>query len=78
MCQCKVRECATALLHMAKKLRTPIFLVGHVTKTGDIAGPRVLEHVVDVVLYLQGEHQQSFRLLRGTKNRHGATDEVQI
>ena len=61
---------------MAKRLKTPIFLVGHVTKAGDIAGPRVLEHIVDVVLYLEGERHQAFRLLRGIKNRHGATDEV--
>lgn len=72
----QVRECSTALLHMAKRLKTPIFLVGHVTKAGDIAGPRVLEHIVDVVLYLEGERHQAFRLLRGIKNRHGATDEV--
>jgi DNA repair protein RadA/Sms len=71
-----VRECATALLHVAKKARVPIFLVGHVTKQGDIAGPRVLEHIVDCVLYMEGERQQTFRLIRGIKNRYGATDEV--
>ena len=72
----QVRECATALLHVAKRERVPIFLVGHVTKQGDIAGPRVLEHIVDAVLYLEGERHQTFRLLRGIKNRYGATDEV--
>ena len=51
----QVRECATALLHIAKKYDIPIFLVGHVTKSGDIAGPKVLEHIVDVVLYMEGE-----------------------
>ena len=72
----QVRECATALLHVAKRERVPIFLVGHVTKTGDIAGPRVLEHIVDTVLYMEGERHQNFRLLRGIKNRYGATDEA--
>ena len=57
----QVRECATALLHVAKKHDIPIFLVGHVTKSGDIAGPKVLEHIVDVVLYMEGEKHQSFR-----------------
>jgi DNA repair protein RadA/Sms len=71
-----VRECATALLHVAKRQGVPIFLVGHVTKAGDIAGPRVLEHIVDCVVYMEGERQQSFRLVRGIKNRYGPTDEV--
>ena len=71
-----VRESATALLHVAKQNDIPVFLVGHVTKSGDIAGPRVLEHIVDVVLYMEGEKHQAYRLLRGIKNRHGATDEV--
>ena len=53
-------------------------MVGHMNKAGDIAGPRVLEHVVDVVLFLEGERYQSFRLLRCLKNRHGATDEVKL
>lgn len=73
-----MRECATALLHVAKRERIPVFLVGHVTKGGDIAGPRVLEHIVDVVLYMEGERHQSFRLLRSIKNRYGATDEVRF
>ncbi len=58
-----MRECATALLHVAKRERIPIFLIGHVTKTGDIAGPRVLEHIVDVVLYLEGGKQSAVRLV---------------
>ena len=72
----QVRECTTALLHKAKRLNVPVFVVGHVTKQGDIAGPRVLEHIVDVVLYLEGERFQSFRILRPIKNRHGPVDEV--
>lgn len=74
----QVRECASALLQVAKRERIPIFLVGHVTKTGDIAGPRVLEHIVDVVLYIEGGRQQGMRLLRCVKNRYGATDEVGV
>ncbi|KAG6545703.1 hypothetical protein Mapa_012888 [Marchantia paleacea] len=74
----QVRECAAALLRMAKQTNIPIFLVGHVTKTGDIAGPRVLEHIVDVVLYMEGERLQSHRLLRVVKNRYGSTDEVGV
>ncbi len=74
----QVRECATALLHAAKRSGAPVFLVGHVTKAGDIAGPRTLEHIVDVVLYLEGEALREFRLLRGVKNRYGATDEVGV
>lgn len=74
----QVRECATALLHIAKRHDIPIFLVGHVTKSGDIAGPKVLEHIVDVVLYMEGEKHQSFRLIRGIKNRYGAIEEVGV
>ncbi|CAK0785961.1 hypothetical protein CVIRNUC_009174 [Coccomyxa viridis] len=74
----QVRECATALLHVAKRQGVPIFLVGHVTKTGDIAGPRVLEHIVDTVMYMEGERHQAFRLVRGIKNRYGPTDEVGV
>ncbi|KAJ7297295.1 hypothetical protein O6H91_Y066600 [Diphasiastrum complanatum] len=74
----QVRECATALLRCAKQLQIPMFVVGHMTKTGDIAGPKVLEHIVDVVLYLEGERLQSHRLLRVVKNRYGSTDEVGV
>jgi len=74
----QVRECASALLQVAKRSRIPIFLVGHVTKTGDIAGPRVLEHIIDVVIYMEGGRQQSMRLVRCVKNRYGPTDEVGV
>jgi len=74
----QVRESAAMLVRGAKAQNTPIFLVGHVTKEGAIAGPRVLEHMVDVVLYLEGERFHTYRLLRGVKNRFGATDEVGV
>jgi len=74
----QVRECATALLRLAKTQGVPIFIVGHVTKTGGIAGPRALEHIVDTVLYLEGERFHAYRLLRGAKNRFGSTDEVGV
>jgi DNA repair protein RadA/Sms len=74
----QVRECAASLLRLAKAQNIPIFIVGHVTKTGSIAGPRVLEHIVDAVLYLEGERFHAFRLLRGVKNRFGSTNEVGV
>lgn len=74
----QVRECASRLQHVAKHQGIPVFIVGHVTKTGVIAGPRVLEHIVDVVLYLEGDRYHAFRLLRSTKNRFGATNEVGV
>jgi len=74
----QVRECASALLQVAKSERIPVFLVGHVTKSGDIAGPRVLEHIVDVVVYMEGGRQQALRMVRCVKNRYGATDEVGV
>jgi DNA repair protein RadA/Sms len=74
----QVRECAMALLRMAKATHIPVFLVGHVTKEGAIAGPRVLEHIVDTVLYLEGERFHTYRLLRGQKNRFGSTNEVGV
>lgn len=74
----QVREVAGGLLRVAKSLGTVIVLVGHVTKDGAIAGPRVLEHMVDTVLYFEGERQSSFRILRAIKNRFGATDELGI
>lgn len=74
----QVRECAGALLRVAKSQNVPIFIVGHVTKTGSIAGPRVLEHIVDTVLYLEGERFHSYRLLRSVKNRFGSTNEVGV
>lgn len=72
----QVRECAAALTRLCKDQGIPMFLIGHVTKSGDIAGPRVLEHMVDTVLYMEGEGQQRLRLLRGIKNRYGATNEA--
>ena len=74
----QVRECGAALLRMAKSLSIPVFIVGHVTKQGAIAGPRVLEHMVDTVLYLEGERFHSYRVLRSVKNRFGSTNEVGI
>lgn len=74
----QVRECTLHLLRLAKSLHIPMFLVGHVTKEGAIAGPRVLEHIVDAVLYLEGERFHQYRLLRGVKNRFGSTNEVGV
>lgn len=74
----QVRECTSALLRFAKKTNIPVLLAGHVTKSGDIAGPRVLEHIVDAVLYLEGEKCSSHRLLRSVKNRFGSIDELGI
>lgn len=74
----QVRDCAALLLRSAKRLNVPIFLVGHVTKEGTIAGPRVLEHMVDAVLHLEGERFHAYRLLRSVKNRFGSTNEVGI
>lgn len=74
----QVRDCAAMLLRNAKRLNIPLFLVGHVTKDGNIAGPRVLEHMVDAVLQLEGERFHSYRLLRSVKNRFGSTNEVGI
>lgn len=74
----QVRECANALMQTAKAQAVPVFIVGHVTKTGSIAGPRVLEHIVDTVLYLEGERFHTYRLLRSVKNRFGSTNEVGV
>jgi DNA repair protein RadA/Sms len=74
----QVRECAMRLQGLAKGSGISVFLIGHVTKEGAIAGPRVLEHIVDTVLYLEGDAFQSFRLLRSVKNRFGATSEVGV
>ena len=72
----QVRESAGRLMRAAKRLNVPIFLVGHVTKDGTVAGPKVLEHMVDAVLVLEGERSGNFRILRAVKNRFGAVDEV--
>jgi len=74
----QVRDCTGYLLRLAKAQSIPIFFVGHVTKEGAIAGPKVLEHMVDTVLYLEGERFHAYRLLRAVKNRFGSTDEVGI
>lgn len=74
----QVRECASRLQGLAKSSAVSVLLVGHVTKEGTIAGPRVLEHIVDTVLYLEGDPFQAFRLLRSVKNRFGATSEVGV
>jgi DNA repair protein RadA/Sms len=74
----QVRESAARLMAVAKETNVAIFLVGHVTKAGAIAGPRVLEHIVDTVLYLEGERFHAYRLLRSVKNRFGATSEVGV
>ncbi len=74
----QVRESALRLLRVARDLQIAIFLVGHVTKEGTIAGPRVLEHIVDTVLYLEGDRFHQYRLLRGVKNRYGSTNEIGV
>ena len=74
----QVRECAQRLALSAKRSDIPLFMVGHVTKEGTIAGPRVLEHIVDTVLWFEGERSQSLRLVRAIKNRFGPTDEVGV
>lgn len=74
----QLRECTLRLLQFAKGHHAAVLLIGHVTKEGNIAGPKVLEHMVDAVLYLEGERLQAYRLLRGVKNRFGATNEVGV
>ena len=74
----QVRESAARLMRLAKETAIPIFLVGHVTKDGAIAGPRVLEHIVDTVLYLEGDRRQELRLLRAMKNRFGSAEEIGV
>jgi DNA repair protein RadA/Sms len=74
----QVRECSSRLRELAKTSGIAVFVIGHVTKEGVIAGPRVLEHIVDTVLYLEGDRYQSYRLLRSVKNRFGATSEVGV
>ncbi|HCE18311.1 MAG TPA: DNA repair protein RadA [Anaerolinea thermolimosa] len=74
----QVRECSSRLRDLAKASGISVFVIGHVTKEGIIAGPRVLEHIVDTVLYLEGDRFQSYRLLRSVKNRFGATSEVGV
>lgn len=74
----QVREVTSTLMHLAKGLGISIFIVGHVTKEGTVAGPRVLEHMVDTVLYFEGDNQASYRMLRAVKNRFGSTNEIGV
>ena len=74
----QVKECTNDLLRSAKTLDIPVIIVGHVNKDGAIAGPKVLEHIVDVVLYFEGDKQMSYRILRGIKNRYGSTNEIGV
>jgi len=74
----QIRECATKLMFLAKKYSKPLFIIGHVTKDGAIAGPKVLEHIVDTVLYFEGDKGSSFRILRAVKNRFGAANEIGV
>lgn len=74
----QVRECTNIFMHTAKSYGIPILVVGHVNKDGAIAGPKVLEHIVDTVLYFEGERNYSYRILRGVKNRFGSTNEIGV
>jgi len=74
----QVRECSNELMRIGKTSGTPLFIVAHVTKQGELAGPRVLEHMVDTVLYFEGERNQEFRILRTMKNRFGTTSEIGV
>lgn len=74
----QVRECTSKLMHLGKGKNISIFIVGHVTKDGALAGPRVLEHIVDTVLYFEGERRASYRILRSVKNRFGSTNEIGV
>ena len=77
-CVSQVREATNTLMQIAKGLNITIFIVGHVTKEGTVAGPRVLEHMVDTVLYFEGDRHASYRILRGVKNRFGSTNEIGV
>ncbi len=74
----QIRECAATLLKVAKSLGVSIFIIGHITKDGTIAGPKILEHIVDVVLQFEGDNNHTYRILRGIKNRFGATFEIGV
>ncbi|MDD6278922.1 MAG: DNA repair protein RadA [Oscillospiraceae bacterium] len=74
----QVRECTNMFMHTAKSKEIPIIIVGHVNKDGAIAGPKVMEHIVDAVLYFEGERHQSYRMLRAVKNRFGSTNEIGV
>ena len=74
----QIKECTSELIQFAKKTHTPVFLVGHITKDGTIAGPKVLEHMVDTVLHFEGDRNHLYRIIRAQKNRFGSTDEIGI
>lgn len=74
----QIRECAMAFLHLAKKRHLPVFLIGHITKDGALAGPKALEHIVDVVLYFEGDRHHNHKLVRTAKNRFGPANELGI
>ncbi len=74
----QVRESTAALMQIAKGMGVSVFIVGHVTKDGNVAGPRVLEHMVDTVLYFEGDRHASYRILRSVKNRFGSTNEIGV
>lgn len=74
----QVRECTAAIMRAAKSVDTPVFVVGHVNKDGAIAGPKVMEHIVDCVLYFEGDRHTSYRMLRCVKNRYGSTNEIGV
>lgn len=74
----QVKECTMALMHLAKGMGVTVFVVGHINKEGSLAGPKVLEHMVDCVLHFEGEEHNSYRILRATKNRFGATNEIGV
>ncbi len=74
----QIRECAGKLMKFAKETSTPVFLIGHITKDGTLAGPKILEHIVDTVLLFEGDQHYLYRILRASKNRFGATAELGI
>ena len=74
----QIRECCMKFMEFAKKKGVPVILIGHVTKEGNIAGPRILEHMVDCVLYFEGDRFQTYRILRAVKNRFGSTNEIGV
>ena len=74
----QIRKCTSDLIDFAKKTNTPYFLIGHITKDGSIAGPKVLEHMVDTVIQFEGDQEVNYRIIRTNKNRYGATNEIGI
>jgi len=74
----QIRECTNEIIRYAKELAVPVLIIGHITKEGDIAGPKLLEHMVDVVLHFEGDRHYAYRVLRTQKNRFGSTDELSL